>query len=441
MAKIVPFRGIRYNAHKVGDLSKVVCQPYDRVRYGLQEQYYDLHPYNIVRITKGLEFDDDMVDNNVYTRARDYYHTWLDAGYLLRDPEPAFYVYHQTFTLPDGSELTRKAFIGALELVKFEEGIVLPHERTLSGPKVDRLNLMRATEANFGQIFMLYPDAENRINALFDTAIAGRKPDADVRELFEKDVRQQVWVVSDPAVVAQIQAEMAPKRGLIIADGHHRYETALNYRDEMREKVPNAPPDAGFNFRMMTLVSMDDPGLTILPTHRLMTGYTAKTAAQILAEAAEYFEVTAMSDRAALEGAMAEASEIDRRIGFYDGRFSLLRLLDTEIMGQLVPDRIEEWRMLDVSILHELLIEKIMGISKEQVAAKENIDYHRDLDLAIAEVDQGKAPCVYIMNPTRMSEVKACSDQGEKMPQKSTDFYPKVITGLVAMAVGPEEQL
>jgi uncharacterized protein (DUF1015 family) len=300
---------------------------------------------------------------------------------------------------------------------------------------------MRATEANFGQIFMLYPDAENRIDALFDDAITGRKPDSDVRELFEKDVRQQVWVVSDPAVIARVEAEMAPKRGLIIADGHHRYETALNYRDEMRQKVPGAPPDAGFNFRMMTLVSMDDPGLTILPTHRLMTGYTAKTTAQILAEAAECFEVTAMSDRAALEAALAEASETDRRIGFYDGSYYLLRLMDTEIMAQIVPERIEEWRMLDVSILHELLIEKIMGISKEQVAAKQNLDYHRDLDLAIAEVDQGKASCVYIMNPTRMSEVKACSDQGEKMPQKSTDFYPKVITGLVAMAVGPKERL
>jgi uncharacterized protein (DUF1015 family) len=441
MAKIVPFRGTRYNAHKVGDLSKVVCQPYDRVRYGLQEQYYDLHPYNIVRITKGLEFDDDMADNNVYTRARDYYHTWLDAGYLLRDPQASFYVYHQTFTLPDGSELTRKAFIGALELVEFEEGIVLPHERTLSGPKVDRLNLMRATQANFGQIFMLYPDAENRVNAIFDRAIAGRTPDADVRELFEKDVRQQLWAVSDPEIVAQVQAEMAPKRGLIIADGHHRYETALNYRDEMRKNHPSAPANAGFNFRMMTLVSMDDPGLTILPTHRLMSGYQAKTASQILTEAAAYFEVSGMKDRATLEAAMAEATPIDRRLGFYDGTYHLLRLKDPQTMAQIVPDRIEEWRMLDVSILHELLIERIMGISQEQVAAKENIDYHRDLDLAVSEVDQGRAVCVYILNPTRMSEVKACSDKGAKMPQKSTDFYPKVITGLVAMAVGPKEQL
>jgi len=441
MAKIAPFPGIRYNAHKVGDLSKVVSQPYDRVRYGLQDQYYDLHPYNIVRITKGREFGDDTQENNVYTRARDYFHIWMDAGYLLRDPAPAFYVYHQTFTLPDGTDLTRKAFIAALELAEFSEGIVLPHERTLSGPKVDRLNLLRATETNFGQIFMLYPDAENCINAIFDAAITGRAPDADVRELFEKDVRQQVWVVNDPEVIAQVVAEMAPKQGLIIADGHHRYETALNYRAEMREKHPGAPANAGFEYRMVTLVSMDDPGLTILPTHREIHAYTAKTTAQILADAAEYFDVTPMADRPGLEAAMAEATVTDKRIGFYDGNYFLLRLRDPEIMAQIVSERVEEWRMLDVSILHELLIERLMGISKEQVEAKENIDYHRDLDLAISMVDRGQAQCVYIMNPTRMAEVKACSDKGAKMPQKSTDFYPKVITGLVAMAVGPAERL
>ena len=268
MARITPFRGIRYNAHKVGDLSKVVSQPYDRVRYGLQEQYYDLHPYNIVRITKGREFEGDTPERNTYTRAQDFYQAWLDAGYMLRDTEPAFYVYHQSFTLPDGTQRTRKAFISALELVEFSEGIVLPHERTLSGPKLDRLNLLRATQTNFGLIFMLYPDSENRINALFDAVIADRTPDADVREMFEKDVQQKMWVVKDPEVIAQIVAEMAPKRGLIIADGHHRYETALDYRAEMRTKYPDAPASAGFNYRMVALVSMDDPGLTILPTRR-----------------------------------------------------------------------------------------------------------------------------------------------------------------------------
>jgi uncharacterized protein (DUF1015 family) len=288
---------------------------------------------------------------------------------------------------------------------------------------------------------MLYPDPENQINALFDAAIAGRAPNADVRELFEKDVRQQLWVVTDRDVIASVVAEMASKRGLIIADGHHRYETALNYRAEMQDKHPGAPSNAAFNYRMVTLVSMDDPGLTILPTHRQMYSYTLKTTAEILDDAAEYFSVAPMADRAALEAALAEASDTDRRIGFYDGRYYLLRLKGPEIMAQIVPDRVEEWRMLDVSILHELLIERVMGLSKEQVEAKENIDYHRDLDMAIDAVDKGEALCVFIMNPTRMAEVKACSDQGAKMPQKSTDFYPKVITGLVAMAVGAEERL
>jgi len=441
MATIAPFRGIRYNAHKVGDLSKVVSQPYDRVHDELQAQYYALHPYNIVRIIKGREHPDDTATDNVYTRARDYFHTWLDAGYLLRDPLPAFYVYHQTFRLPDGSELTRRAFISALELVEFSEGIVLPHERTLSGPKVDRLNLLRATNTGFGQIFVLYPDAGNHINAIFDAAIAGREPDADVHEMFEQDVRQRVWVVDDPEVTAQVVAEMAPKRGLIIADGHHRYETALNFRGEMRERFPSAPPNAALNFLMVTLVSLDDPGLTILPTHRLIYSYTAKSTAQILSDATEHFEVVPCRDRAALDAAMAGAAANDRRIGFYDGRYYLLRLEDPEIMARVAPDRAREWRMLDVTILHELLIERVMGISKEQVERKENIDYYRDLDQAVAKVDAGESQCVFIMNPTRMSEVRACSEQGEKMPQKSTDFYPKVITGLTIMPVGETERI
>ncbi len=441
MAGIAPFRGIRYNRNKIKDLSLVVTQPYDRVRYGLQEQYHDLHPYNIVRIIKGRETERDRPDNNVYTRARDYYRTWLDAGYLLRDTLPALYVYHQTFALPDGTTRTRKAFVGALQLVEFSEGTVLPHERTHAGPKVDRLNLLRATATNFGQILMLYPDSQNRINALFDTAIAGRPPDADVRELFERDVHQQLWVVTDPDVIASVAAEMAPKRGLIIADGHHRYETALNYRNEMREQHPEAPVNAAFNYRMVTLVSMDDPGLTILPTHREMHSYKAKSTEQLLAEASRYFEVTLMANRSSLEEALGKATPGDRRFGYYDGSYYLLQLRRPEVMADIVPDRAEAWRMLDVSILHELLIERVMGISKEQVEATEGINYHRDLDLAITRVDEGDALCVFIMNPTRMSEVRACSDQGEKMPQKSTDFYPKVITGLVAMSVEVAERL
>jgi uncharacterized protein (DUF1015 family) len=441
MATIAAFRGIRYNPNKVGDLGKVVSQPYDRIGPDLQEEYYNLHPYNVTRLIKGKDFEDDQPDHNVYTRAGDYYRTWLDAGYLLPETRPALYVYRQTFTLPDGQQRTRKAFLAAFQLAEFEEGIVLPHERTLSGPKVDRLNLLRATALNFELIFMLYPDPQRRIDSLFDGAIGSRPADVDVHELFEKDVRQQMWVVTAPDVLVAVAGEMSAKAGLIIADGHHRYETALNYRAEMRHKHPKASARAAFNYALVSMVSMDDPGLAILPTHRLIHDYTAKAPGQILADAAEYFEVTPQPGREALEAALSLATADDRRIGFYDGSYHLLRLKSAETMDRIVPDRAPEWRQLDVSILHELVIERVMGISKKQVEAKTYLDYFRDLDQALAEVDAGHATCVFILNPTRIVEVKACSDKGEKMPQKSTDFYPKMISGLVMLDVGANERL
>ena len=441
MATIAPFRGIRYNPNKVGDLSKVVSQPYDRIGPELQQKYYELHPYNVTRLIKGKELEDDNAQFNVYTRAGEYYHIWLDAGYLLPETRPALYVYRQTFTLPDGQQRTRNAFLTAFQLAEFEEGIVLPHERTLSGPKVDRLNLMRATAVNFELIFMLYPDPQRRIDSLFDKAIGGRPADVDVHELFEQDVRQQMWAITDPDILTAVTGEMSSKTGLIIADGHHRYETALNYRNEMRKKHPKASAKAAYNYALVSMVSMDDPGLVILPTHRLIHDYAAKTPGQILADAVEYFEVTAIPDRGALEAAMGQATAEDRRIGFYDGSYHLLRLKSHEMMDRLVPERAAEWRQLDVSILHELAIERVMGINKAQVEAKTYLDYFRDLNLALAEVDAGRATCAFILNPTRIAEVKACSDRGEKMPQKSTDFYPKMISGLVMLDVGANERL
>ena len=441
MATIAAFRGIRYNPNKIGDLSKVVSQPYDRIGPDLQEKYYHMHPYNITRLIKGKEYEDDRPDHNVYTRAGEYYRTWLDAGYLLPETLPALYVYRQTFTLPDGRQRTRNAFLTAFQLAEFEEGIVLPHERTLSGPKVDRLNLLRATALNFELIFMLYPDPQRQIDTLFDKAIGGRPADVDVHELFEQDVRQQMWVITAPDVLAAVAGEMSTKTGLIIADGHHRYETALNYRAEMRKMHPTAPARAAFNYALVSMVSMDDPGLVILPTHRLIHGYGAKTPGRILADAAEYFQVTPVPDREALEAALSLATADDRRIGFYDGSYHLLRLKSAEIMSQVVPDRAAEWRQLDVSILHELLIERVMGITKQEVEAKTYLDYYRDLNPALAEVDAGRATCVFVLNPTRIVEVKACSDKGEKMPQKSTDFYPKLISGLVMLDVGANERL
>jgi len=438
MATIRPFRGIRYDPEKIDDLSTVISQPYDRVRHGLQDKYYDLSPYNIVRIIKGKEQAGDGEGNNVYTRARDTYQSWLREGILMREEVPALYVLHQTFALPDGSTRTRQGLIAAFELSRFEEGVVLPHERTLSGPKVDRLNLMRATAANFGHIFMLYPG--DRINQLLGAAIEGQLG-LDLHELFEHDVTQRFWAVTDPEVIAAVVEEMAPRRNLIIADGHHRYETALNYRDEMRAAHPDAPPNAGFNYRMVTLVSMEDPGLVILPTHRLIHSYGRMDGAAVLERAQEYFNVAPAADRAALEAALAEAEPAHPRFGFYDGAYAALTLRDPAVLERLLPDRAPDWCLLDVSVLHEVFIERVLGIDKAAVERKENIEYLRDPQMGYDAVDEGQAEFLLVMNPTRMEQVRACTAAGEKMPQKSTDFYPKVISGLVMRPIGAEEQL
>lgn len=438
MATIRPFQGVRYNPEKIDDLSSVISQPYDRVRHGLQDKYYDLHPNNIVRIIKGKEKPGDDKMQNVYTRAREYYESWLGEGVLVREDTPALYVLRQNFTLSDGTEKSRQGLVTAFELCTFDEGIVLPHERTHKGPKVDRLNLMRATEVNFGHIFMLYPG--DRINQLLNEAI--EKADGfQARELFEKDVAQQFWSVTDQDVIEAVVEEMAPKRNLIIADGHHRYETALNYRDEMREKHPDAPPNAGFNYRLVTMVSMQDPGLVILPTHRLIHSYGRKSGQEIREGAEEYFNVMVVEDRDALEDALDKATPEHPRFGFYDGSYAVFELQDPSVMERVLPDRARAWRMLDVSILHELAIERVMEISKEAVEEKENIEYLRDPQRGYDAIKDNEAEFLFVMNSTRMEEVRACTSAGEKMPQKSTDFYPKVISGLVTMPIGVDERL
>jgi uncharacterized protein (DUF1015 family) len=450
MARIKPFRGVRYNSERFDDMSVVVSQPYDRVRYRLQDRYYALSDCNIVRIIRNKEQPGDEKANNVYTRARDTYDRWLRDGVLAREEQPALYVFHQTFATPGGetstssvgATRTRKAFICALELTAFDEGVVLPHERTHAGPKVDRLNLLRATEVNFGLIFMVYPDQGNKVNALLDAAVAGRQPDVDVVELFEKDVRQQMWAVTDPQVIAAVRAEMAPKRNLIIADGHHRYETAINYRNEMRALHPDAPADAAFNYRMVTLVSMDDPGLTILPTHREIYGYEEMRPDEMLQRAAEYFTVTPMASKDACLAAMAE-HQAEHAIGFYaGGPYYMLVLKNEALLDQLIPeDRTVVWKSLDVSILHRILLEQVVGISGEVIDAKDKVRYHRDPQLPIDAVDAGEANFVFFLNPTLMMQVKTCTEMGEKMPAKSTDFYPKAISGLVMCPVGAGERL
>ena len=433
MATIRPFPGVRYNSARIPDLSQVVTQPYDRIGSELRARYLRQSPYSFVQLILSDVDPHRPQTGNPYAAVRELYDQWLRTGILVRSAGPAVYVYHQTFRTPDGTSVTRRAFIAALQLTPFEEGTILPHERTLSAPKADRLNLFRATQVSFEPIFVLYPDEGNQINAVLDAAIEGQPPTADVHEAFEQDVRQQVWEITDPAVIAAVQVAMAPKRRLIIADGHHRYETALAYRDEMRQAHPDAPGDAWFNFALVAFVSMDDPGLTILPTHRLVHSFDRMSVAAIEAAAADYFTIQPLP-AAELPSALRAAGQEGTAFGFVTrDHHSLWRLRDRQIMSRLAPERAPAWRELDVAVLHHLVLEQIMGLTPESIARQENLIYLRDADAGYRALQRGEANLLFQLNPTRIGQVRACAEAGEKMPQKSTDFYPKMISGLVVM--------
>jgi uncharacterized protein (DUF1015 family) len=439
MVTIKPFRGVRYALNKIADLSTVVSQPHDKIPLDLQEKYYQLSPYNIVRIARGKEYPADTPTHNVYTRAKEIYDTWLREDIFVREQMPALYVTDQTFTMPNGQVKTRRGLIAALKLHSYDEGVVLPHERILPKSMADRLSLQQVTQTNLSSIFMLYP--HGGINELLQPALA-QQPPIEFRDLHENQVLQQFWAVTQPEVVTAVVKAMADRSYVIIADGHHRYETALKYRAEMRAQYPNAPDNAGFNYRMVTLVSLDDPGLVILPTHRLIHLDQPLNRADLLARVAAYFEVTTFTHQAGLETALETAHHHSQpALGLYDGNFTLLTLRSPDIMTHLLPESSATWRMLDVTIAHELFIERVLGIDKEAVANKERVDFIREVNLGYEAVAQRRADYLLILNPTRIEQVQDCTAGGERMPQKSTDFYPKMLNGVTAMPIGIAEQL
>ena len=408
MAKIYPFRSLRYAADKVS-LEKVVTQPYDKISPEMRERYYAAHPNNIVRIIFGKTQPSDSAENNVYTRAAAYLKDWRANGILHQLPEPAIFVYFQRFTVPDQKELRlRKGFVALGQLEDYANNIVFPHERTLTGPKKDRLELLRHTRTQFEQIFMLYEDPEQRIDHVMDE-IARRNPDIHIRD--EYGVEHSMWTVADHEKIRFVQGQMESKR-LIIADGHHRYETALAYRDEMRgEKGSDRMP--------MTFFNMNSPGLTILPTHRVLANVPGFDSNTFFNRAAEFFELT-------------ESPAAGRiTIGvFVDGRLTFLRLKNSLDLRPLMPDLSEKQRALDVVILHRLLLEKCLGISEDAVKKESYITYVREREAAVNAVRDSQAQIAFLLNPTRLDQLRDIAYEGNVMPQKSTDFYPKVLSGL-----------
>ncbi len=437
MAEIFPFRAIRYDAHRIA-LEKALTQPYDKITPAMQDAYYAASPYNLISIEKGKALPGDSPENNVYTRAARNFEDWLAQGVLVQDVAPAIYAYFQGYEIPGTNRrLERRGFIALGRLANYEEKIVFRHERTLTAPKADRLELLRHLRAQTGQLFLLYDDPAKRIDALLQEA-AKQPATAEMRD--EYGVTHRLWAISDTPTIARITAAMADQK-LIIADGHHRYETALAYRDECRAKAGRVDPDAPYEKAMWTCFNIHQEGLTILPTHRLLRNLANFSMEKFLKAASQYFNWYAYPFASPDERAESLADfrrDLERRgraghtIGVYGGgeAFFLLVLRNTAALEQLLPDISPAQRLLDVVLLHRLLLHKCLGITAEKVAAESNITYEREMDAALAAVDRGEAQAAFLLNAVGVKQVAEIALAGDVMPQKSTDFYPKLLSGL-----------
>jgi uncharacterized protein (DUF1015 family) len=433
MANIAPFRALRYHPARVS-LSQVVTQPYDKISPRMQEQYYESSPYNLVRIILGKRTPADQTGDNPYTRAAAFLADWRRDGIFVQDAEPSLYFYSQRFTIPGSqTELERRGFIGLGRIEDYSAQVVFRHEQTLAKPKADRLDLLRATRAHFGQIFMLYSDPTAEI----ESALAsGDAPDMETRD--EYGVLHRVWKVSDPQVISRVKGMMRDKK-LIIADGHHRYETALNYRNECREAAGSPAPDASSEYLMMTFVNMDSPGLVILPTHRIVHGLPSFSADLFRERARDYFsveQVDASIDAARAHTILGEAAEVGTALLAVTAQRAFLLDRPKAIGSPIFAGLSLRQQSLDVVQLHKCLLETVLGISEEAIRNQQNIGYYREADEALAQVRTGGANVAFLMSPVRMSQVRDIAFAGEVLPQKSTDFFPKLLSGLTVYALG-----
>jgi len=425
MATIAPFRGIKFNRSTIGDWQPVIAQPYDKITPEMQGRYYDSSPYNYVRLILGREADR-------YTEAERTYQSWFADRVLVKDPAPALYPYYQEFE-HRGEKRVRKGFVAVVELEEFEKGGILPHERTLSKPKADRLTLMRRTQKNLEHVFMLYSDPEDRIQKLFGPT-CGRPPEMSVTD--EYQTVHRLWTAPDPAAIGQAR-ELMKQKVLFIADGHHRYETSLTYRNEMRQAHPGFTGREAFNYRMVTLINLADPGLLILPTHRLVFNLAGFDFDSFLAKSAEWFDVKKIAE--AEIGPELKKRSAGHSFGVYNARgSSLLTLRDRSLLDRFVPrERSRDYKELDVTVLHSVIIEHLLGINPEKI--EDYVRYEREPEEAVAKVKSGEFQLAILINPTRPEQVERVAQNRERMPQKSTDFFPKLVSGLVAFDIANGE--
>ena len=417
MPEIKPFRALRYDPARV-KLSEVVAPPYDVISKERRSELYDLNPYNVVRLILGREKDP-------YASAARAYEEWKLEGIVAREEEPAIYLLKQEFQSGATSTFTRRGFIAACRLEEFGKGSIYPHELTLSGPKEDRLRLLESVHAMFSQIFALYSDPKHELDRHFDEEM--RKPPVASAEF--DGVRNSLWVARENGLVLALAGFLKGQR-VLVADGHHRYETALNYSHSLRLKNPGHSGTEPYNFVPMYFTNMNDPALVILPTHRVVHGVGDFNTDDFLEKLKAYFNVEPEDSLEELAQSLSRKRE---------GAFGLIvqgtpgfALLSYKKQG--VPGMADAPALLarlDVSILHSVVMEKILGITKEEQEKKIHLNYEQDPGQAVRLVRQGKAQAAFLLNPTRIEQLRAIAEAGFTMPQKSTYFYPKLLSGLV----------
>jgi uncharacterized protein (DUF1015 family) len=434
MPTIQAFRGLRYDLGHVGSLSDVIAPPYDVIDDALQDALYKRHPANVIRLIlnrlePGDDPDDAIQGSNRYARAATFFRNWRKEGVLSTESDPAIYVYHQRFSY-GGQEFTRRGFMCRVRLERFGEGKIYPHEETHASAKADRLRLTKACKANLSQIFGLYPDPENEAQEILERAIAGKTPLDAVDHL---GVVHRMWPVTDIRAVADAAAIMDPKPAFV-ADGHHRYETACNYRDWLIEQHGLLPQDHPANFVLMMCVSMSDPGMIVLPTHRLFLGPAPMTSDELIARLGENFTTRLAGEGPDLAQAVWDEMEVEGEqgvLGLYaakDDRWIVARITAAgrKRLKALAPERSDDWRSLGVSILHRLVVENLL-----EGKSWPKPEYVHLVKEVIDGLANERFPVAALVMPATIDHIRAVSQHGERMPQKSTYFYPKLLSGLV----------
>lgn len=407
------------------DLARVVAPPYDVIGPKDQQRYYQQDPYNVVRLIAGEVRPTDSTEDNKYLRAARFFNDWLRDGILRQEAEPSIHIYQHEFVDPTSGEVrTRLGVLGVVELEPFGKG-VLPHERTHARAKADRLSLTRAVRANLSPIFCLYEDPRDKVRGILRAHLAG-SPRLAIQT--EDGDRHRIWSIRAKEMIEAVAGVVAASR-LFVADGHHRYETALNFRNKMRDEHPEAPPDAAFNYVLMLLVDLTDPGLVILPTHRYVHDVAGFDGDALMARLDEQFELIRYPDRQLLVRALQQRTDA-HRIGIITGSLNyavdIPRLPDADAVSRL-----------DVSVLHRDILEGALGLAQEAVEEERYLGYSRDLEAVLQRVDSGAAQAAFLLRPPAVSDVIAVAGAGQVMPQKSTYFFPKPASGIVFNPLDP----